>query len=88
MIGLELDNSFGTWEVYLVGVSLVALTGMIIGTGEVSLVGLSLGIPLGCLLESPNPGSDMPDTLLGAPLGLWFGSEAVRFLFSCHRLVY
>ena len=40
LIGLELENYFGTQEGYLVGVSLATLTGLMIGTGEVSLVGL------------------------------------------------
>ena len=54
------------------------LVGLMIGTGEVSLVGLSLVLPLGYPLESTNTGVDMPGTLMGASLGLWFGSEAVR----------
>ena len=44
--GLEPGNFFGTWEVYLVGVSLGTLVVLIIGTGEGYLVGLSLGLPL------------------------------------------
>ena len=44
---LELGNYFGTREEYLVGVSLGAWGGLIVGTWEGSLVGLSLGLPLG-----------------------------------------
>ena len=73
MIGLEIGNSFSTWEGSLVG----ALVGLMIGPGEGYLVGLSLGLPLGYPLEYPNPGSELPGTLLGAPIGFWFGSEAV-----------
>ena len=36
-----------------------------------------MGVTLVYPLESPNPGAGLPDMLLGAPLGLWFGSEAV-----------
>lgn len=39
-LGLELDNNFGTQEGYLVGLSLGALGGLMIGTGEGSLDGL------------------------------------------------
>ena len=77
LIGLALGNYFGTWEGSLVEVSLATLTGLMIGTGEVSLVGLSLGLPLGSLIESPNNGAYMPGTLLGVPLGLWFGYVVV-----------
>ena len=77
LLELALGNYFGTWERSLVGVSLDTLTGLMIGTGEVSLVGLSLGLPLGSLLESPNNGAYMPGTLLGVPLGLWFGYVVV-----------
>ena len=58
-----------------------------IGTGEGYLVGLSLGLPLGSPLDSPNPVSELPDTLLGAPLGLWFGSEVARCLCYFQRLM-
>ena len=57
----------------MVGVIIVRLAGLMIGTGGRYLVGLSVGIPLGSPLESPNPDNQMPDTLLGAPLGSWFG---------------
>ena len=46
-LGLALDNSFGTWELYLVGLSLGTLAGLLIGNVEGSLVRLSLAIPLG-----------------------------------------
>ena len=84
LLRLALWNYFGTLEVSLVGVSIVTLDGLMIGTGEVSLVGLSLEIPLGSPLESPNPGSGLPGTLLGTPLGLWFGYELVMCL-CCRR---
>ena len=45
------------------------MAGLMIGNGEVSLIGLSMGFPLGTPLESPNPIDEMPDTLLGAPMG-------------------
>ena len=41
----------------MVGVSLGALAGLVIGAIEVYLVGFSLGLPLGSPLESPNPGA-------------------------------
>ena len=47
-------------------------------TVEGSLVVLSLLLPLVYPLESPNHGAELPGILLGAPLGLWFFSEAVR----------
>ena len=77
-LGLALGNSFGTWEGNFAVVSLGPLAGLMIVTGEVSLVGLSLTLPLGTPLESTNPGSELSDTLLGAPLGLRFLSDAVR----------
>ena len=58
-----------------------------IGTREGYLVGLSLGISLVSSLESPNPGADLPGTLLGTPLGLWFGSEAVKRLCCWRHLM-
>ena len=79
-LGLKLGNYFGTREGYLVGVSLVTLNGLMIVTGEGSLFGLPLGLPIVSPIESPNNGSDLTGTLLGAPLGLRFGSEAVRCL--------
>ena len=57
-----------------------------VGTGEGCLVGLSQGLTLGYQLEYQNIGSDMTYMLLGAPLGLWFGSEAVRFWCCCRCL--
>ena len=87
LLGLDIFNSFVTWEVYLVGVSLVPLDLLIIVTGEGYLVVLSLVIPLGYLLEYTNPGADLPSTLMGAPLRLWFGSEAVRCLCCFRRLM-
>ena len=77
LLGLENFNSFGTWEVYLVGFSLLPLAILVIGTVGGYLVGLSLVLPLGSPLESPNPGTDLPGTLLGVPLGLRFESETV-----------
>ena len=46
-LGLELRNSFGTWERSLVVVKPITLDGLITGTWEVSLVGSSLGLLLG-----------------------------------------
>ena len=46
-----------------------------------------MGIPLGYPLESSNHGSDLPIMLLGASLGLWFGSEAVICLCCCCGLM-
>ena len=86
LIGLKLGNSFGTWGGYLVGVSLVTLRGLTIGTGEGYLVGLSLGLTIGPLLESTNPVSMLYLTLLGEPIGLWFGYGAVIYRCSCCRL--
>ena len=40
LLGLALENYFGTWEGYLVGVSLGTLSGLMIGTGEGYFVGL------------------------------------------------
>ena len=80
LFGLAYGNYFASRGGYLVGVSLGTLSGLAIVPGEGFLVGLSLVLPLGYLLEYPNHGSDITDTLLVAPLELWFGSEAVRFL--------
>ena len=71
----------------MVGVLLCTMPGLMIGTGEVSLVDLSLGLPLGYPLDSTNPVDELHDTLLGAPLGLWFGSEATRCMCYCFRLM-
>ena len=68
LILLALGNSFGTWEVYLFGVSLDTLAGLMIGTGEGSLVGLSMGLPLGSPLESQNPGDEI-SSLFGSLTG-------------------
>ena len=87
LIGLVLINSFGKWEGLFVEVSLGTPDRLMIGTVEGYLIGLSLVISLGSPLESPNPGSDLPGILLGAHLGLWFGSEAARFLCFCCRLM-
>ena len=68
----------------MVGVSLGPLPALRTGTGEISMVDLSLGLPLGSQLEYPNTGADPPRTLMGAPLGLWFGSDMVWGLgISC-----
>ena len=85
-LGLALCNSFGIREGYLVGISIGTLVGLMIGNGEVSLVGLSLGLTLGSPLDSPNPGAELPGTLMGVPLGFWFGSEALRCL-CCFCLI-
>ena len=71
----------------MVGVLLGTLAVLMIGTTEGSLVGLSLGISLGYPIEYPNPGALLSRKLLGAPLGLWFGSEAVICLYCCHLLM-
>ena len=47
LLGLVLNNSFGTWEGSLVVVSLGTLSGLIIDTGEGFFVRLSLGLPIG-----------------------------------------
>ena len=70
----------------MVGVSLGALVGLIIGTGERPLVELPMVITLVSPLESPNNGYVMPVTFLNAPLGLWFGYEVVRCWCSFLRL--
>ena len=70
LLGLALENYFGTWEGFLVGVSLVTLARLMIGTGGGNLVGLSLGLTLVSPLESPNSGSELPEMLMGVPLGL------------------
>ena len=86
-ICLTLWNSFSTCEGYLVVVSIVSLSGLMIRTIEGYLVGLSLQVPLRSPLESQNPGSEMPGTLLVAPIGLWFFSELFRCLCYCCRLI-
>ena len=58
-----------------------------IGIGEGSLVVLSLRITLVSPHESLIPRDKLPSTLMGAPLGLWFGSGSVRFLCCCLRLI-
>ena len=70
-IGLTLCNLFEKWEGYLVGVSLVILNVLMIGTGEGYLVGLSMGIPLVFPLKYPNLGLTgiILSTSLGNPLG-------------------
>ena len=85
LLGLAIGDYFGTWEVTLVGVSLGTMCGLMIGTVEESIFGLSLVLPLVSPLESPNPGADLPGTLLGAPHGLCFGFEVVRCRCSCRR---
>ena len=77
LLGFSYYNSSGTWEVYLVGISLGQMDALMIGTDEGSVVGLSLVFPLGSPLDSPNPGADLSGTLLYAPLGLWFFSDVV-----------
>ena len=46
-----------------------------------------MGIPLGYPLEAPNMEADLPVMVLGAPLGLWFGYEAVICLWCCFGLM-
>ena len=46
LLGLALDNYFGTREGYLVGVSPDTMDGLMIGNVEVYSVGLSLVLPL------------------------------------------
>ena len=59
-----------------------------IGTVEGYLVSLSLVLPIVFPLEYPNTESDLPGMLLGKPLGLWFGSEAVGYLCFFCRFTY
>ena len=42
---------------------------------------------IGSPLEYPNPRSVMPFKLLGAPIGLWCGSEALSYLCCFFRLM-
>ena len=79
LLGFALDTSFGTQEGYLIRFLLGTLSVLMIFTGEGYCFGLSLGIPLGSPPESTNPGDLIPNTMLGALLGLWFGYEAVRY---------
>ena len=62
----------------MIGVSLGALGGLVIGTREGSLVGLSLVFTIKYPFEYPNTRYVLPGTLLVTSLGLWFGSEFVR----------
>ena len=61
----------------MVRASLVILDGLIIDTVEGYLVVLSLGLPLGSPLDSPNTGAQLPVMVMGALLGLWFGSDVL-----------
>ena len=72
LLGLALDNYFGTWEGYLFVVSLGTLDGLMIGTGEVCLVGLSLVLLLGSPPDSQNPG--LTGIILEMSLGNNIGS--------------
>ena len=56
-----------------------------IGIGEGFSVGLSLVLSLVSPLEPPNHGSELPSTLMGAPRGLRFVSEVIRYWYFCHR---
>ena len=87
LLGLALMNFFGIWERYLVGFSLGPLADLMLSTSKGSLVGLSLLITIGYPLESLNTGAYLPETLLGTPLALKFGSEAARCLCCCRRLM-
>ena len=76
-LGLELRNFFGTREGSLVGFSLGALGGLMVGTGEVSLVVLSLGLTLGYSLEYQNTGAvigSLFESLIGNILGMYLGN--------------
>ena len=53
----SLVNAFGTWEIYLVGVTLVTLGSLMIFTGEIFLVVLSLVLSLVYPPEYPNAGA-------------------------------
>ena len=53
---------------------------LMIGTREGCFAGLILGVSLGSPLESKKSGSELPATILGAPLGLWFVYEVVSCL--------
>ena len=80
-----LENYFGTWEGYLVSVSLGKLAVLMIGTGEGCLVGLSLRLPLVSPLESPNPGADsvyLFVSLNGMVLGMSLGNRIGSLLDS------
>ena len=72
-IGLALENSFGTWDVSLVGVSLGPIYGLMTVTEEVSLVWLSLGLALGSPFGYPNPGL----TVIIPVLSLWNNLESL-----------
>ena len=87
LIGLVLYNYFGTWEGYLVVISLDTLVDLVIGTGEGYLVGLSLVLPIVSPLESTNNGYYLPGTLLVVPPGLWFICEVARCLCYCRQIV-
>ena len=50
-------------------------------------VGLFLGLPNGYPVKSPNPIDVLPEMLMGAPIGLWFGSEAVMCWCSIRWLI-
>ena len=86
-LGLVIDNYFGTWEGSLVVVSLGALAGLVVVTGEGYFFVLSLLLPREYPFYSPNPGAELPGTLMGYTLGLFFGYEAVVCLCSCLRLM-
>ena len=85
--GFVIDNYFGTLEGNLVVVSLDKLSGLVVGTVEGYLVILLLVLLLGFPFYSPNTGADLPGMLLGYNLDLWFGSEVVRCLCYCLRLM-
>ena len=56
----------------MVGVSLGALSGLMIGALEGLLVRLSLLLTRVSLIESPNPGDKFPVVLMVIPLGSFF----------------
>ena len=87
ILGFTIDNYIGTLKGSLVVVSLHTLSGSVVGIGEGYLVLLSLVLLLGSPFYSPNPGADLPGTHLGSLLVLCFGSDAVRYLSSCRRLM-
>ena len=93
-MALTLEN---IWVWYWLGSRILPLIVSWHGAGSIfwistlifrkSLVLLSLVLTIGYPLEYTNPGSELSDTLLGAPLGLRFLSEAVRCMCCCRQLM-
>ena len=85
LIWLLLRNSFSTYEVSLVGISLEVRNSFIIGTWEGSLVGWSLVLTLGSSLESPNHRDvfgSLFEYLTVMMLGMYLGHTLGYFLKS------